>query len=88
MTATFILAVGSSFAIKANKKFLFNGTVNIGSASSPFCLGVDHTEPCRKTNTGPQCTTYAGGGGVLRPLFEYPIPAGPVCVTPLREYQP
>lgn len=85
MTAAFILAVSASFAFKTKSNFAYNTTVDIGTAQSPLCMAVTGFNDCEKIYTGPQCTVYAYGA--TRLMYEYPIPAGPVCVTPLRQYQ-
>jgi hypothetical protein len=86
MAGAFLLAVGSSFAFKANKRFSNYYTINIGSATNPICDVKPIFTGCETFYTGPQCTAYYGG--VLKPIYEFPIPASPPCVTPLREYKP
>lgn len=85
MTAVFLLAIGASFTTKSKSKFALKSTINIGSATTPICWIVNDLNGCETYYTGPVCTTY--WVGVLKPMFEYPIPAGPICVTPLRQEQ-
>nr|WP_068891207.1 DUF6520 family protein [Pedobacter panaciterrae] len=86
MMAVFLLAVGTSFAMKANSKRAPYFSANIGTATDPICYYYWDTTPCETFYTGPQCTVSFSG--VLKPMYERPIPAGPSCVTPLRQYQP
>lgn len=85
MTAAFVLAVSASFAFKSKSNYAFNSTVNIGTVQEPICMAISGVNNCEKTYTGPQCTVFAYGA--TRLMYEFPIPVGPMCVTPLRQYQ-
>jgi len=85
MTGVLLLAISASFAFKPKANFAYNSTVNIGTVQSPQCMAINEINSCEKTYTGPQCTVYAFGA--TRLMYEFPIPVGPMCVTPLRQYQ-
>ncbi len=84
MTAVLLIAIGSSFAFKPASTSMPWYSINLGSATNPFCDIVQVNTDCKTNYTGPQCTAYAGG--VLKPIWEVPYPAGPICVTPLRQF--
>jgi hypothetical protein len=84
MTAVFVLAVSASFAFKAKSSFAYNYSVIVGQTGPPQCWPVSGgANSCETYYTGPQCTAYTWGA--TRLMYEYPIPAGPLCVTPLRQ---
>ena len=87
MTGIFLLAVTVSFAFKAKNKFAWNASIAMGTPSVPWCTITNTANSCETTYTGPQCTVLYHGA--YRLAYELPIPAGgPICVTPLREWQP
>lgn len=86
MTAVILIAVGASFAFKTKSNFDWNATIWVGPPTTGWCTAVGSGNACATTFTGPQCTTFYNGADRL--MFEFPIPEGPICVTPLRQYQP
>lgn len=86
MTAVFLLAVGGSFVINAKAKRAVYYSLNVGTETDPVCWLASNSTSCETFYTGPQCSAYFLGD--LKPMYERPIPAGPSCVTPLRQYQP
>ncbi len=80
MTAAFLLAVTSTFAIKANGKLVYYFSYKIGDKCYVANSQLSPSSDCSQSYTGTQCT-YIG-----RPAYVYDITGfpPPTCTIPLR----
>lgn len=86
MLAAILFALTASLTTGAKGKFASRATADVGTVGTPMCIVDNRSNDCETYYTGPQCSAYFGGN--LKLLYEFPFPAGPLCVTPLRQYQP